>query len=145
MTADGPAPQVAVGAVVVVDDHLLLVRRGQPPQVGRWSLPGGRVQHGELLAEAVVRELAEETGIAGVCDEQIGVAELVPSPGDDHQGHYVVIDFAVTPLDSHHRIRAGSDAAEVRWVPTWDVAELDLTPGLAEFLSEHGVIDTIAR
>lgn len=149
-------PQLSVGAVVLSGHELLLVRRGAAPHLGRWSLPGGRVERGELLAEAVVRELREETGISGVCSDQVGIAELLPGRDDDglptqpasawrdHTEHHVVIDFMVTLLDPDQQPTAGSDASDVRWVPVWDVAEMDLTPGLAEFLSEHGIIDTIA-
>lgn len=156
----GGRPQLAVGAVVLRDDDLLLVRRGTSPHAGLWTLPGGRVERGELLAEAVIRELREETGVVGVCSGQVGVAELLPqSPAgteDEHSAdqhsadqhsadqHYVVIDFMVTLLDSHQEPTAGSDATDARWVPVWDVAEMELTPGLAEFLSAHDIIDTIA-
>lgn len=130
-------PQVCVGAIVVVADHLLLVRRGRGPAAGEWSVPGGRVEPGELLAEAVVRELAEETGLEGVCGELVGWVERI---GDDH--HFVILDFAVTLLDDRPPV-AGDDAAEVAWVPLADVAEHRLVDGLAEFLHEHGIIQTI--
>ena len=68
-------PQICVGAIAVGNDALLLIRRGRPPGTGLWSLPGGRVEPGETLAEAVVRELAEETGIEGVCDQFVGWVE----------------------------------------------------------------------
>lgn len=130
-------PELCVGAVVVDRDRLLLIRRGHGPAAGSWSVPGGRVQEGELLAHAVVRELAEETGIEGVCGPLIGWVERL---ADDH--HFVVLDFEVTALDDEPLV-AGDDAAEARWVPLYDVAELDLVEGLAEFLHEHGIIDTI--
>jgi len=130
-------PSVAVGAIVVVGERLLLVRRGRQPASGRWSVPGGRVEGGETLAEAVVRELAEETGLEGVCGELVGWVERID---DDH--HFVILDFAVTLLDDREPV-AGDDAAEVAWVPLGDVAEQALVDGLAEFLHQHGVIGTI--
>lgn len=136
MTA--PSVELCVGAVVVVDDAVLLVRRANPPGRGRWSLPGGRVESGETLREAVVREVAEETGLRVVCDRLVGWVERID---DDH--HFVILDFAATPLDDQEP-RAGSDAADVRMVPVWEVAELDLVDGLIEFLGDHGVVDTLS-
>ena len=130
--------EVCVGAIVVEDDRLLLIRRGRGPAAGEWSVPGGRVERGELLAEAVVRELAEETGLEGVCGALIGWVERV---ADDH--HFVILDFAVSLLDPLTEPVAGDDAMEVAWVPLHDVAEQRLVEGLAEFLHEHGIIPTI--
>ena len=134
----GPRPELSVGALVVDDDRLLMVRRGRPPGLGLWSLPGGRVERGETLAEAVVRELAEETGLACACGPLVGWVERI---GDDH--HFVILDFEATPLDGGEA-RAGDDAAEVAWVPLADVAELDVVDGLVEFLADHDLIATIA-
>jgi ADP-ribose pyrophosphatase YjhB (NUDIX family) len=131
-------PEVCVGAIAVADGRLLLVRRGRGPAAGEWSVPGGRVEPGETLAEAVVRELAEETGAEGVCDRLVGWAERI---GPDH--HFVILDFAVTVLDPD-TIVAGDDAAEVAWVPLDEVAHHRLVEGLAEFLHEHGVVPVIA-
>ena len=127
-------PEVCVGAVVVERDRLLLVRRGRPPGSGEWSIPGGRVEAGELLAEAVVRELKEETGIDGVCGPLLAWVELV---GEDH--HFVVLDFRVSPLCARAPV-AGDDAAEAAWIPLDEVAELRLVGGLAELLVAHGVL-----
>lgn len=133
-------PFVAVGAVVVDDERLLLVRRANPPHAGSWSLPGGRLEDGETVAEAVTRELREETGLEGGCGRLIGWAELLP---EDTEGvHLVVLDFEVTLFESGEPV-AGSDAADARWVYLGDVAELPLSPGLAEFLHDHGIIETI--
>lgn len=135
--ADHQRPGVGVGAVVVRNEELLLVRRGHAPAEGQWALPGGRVEWSELLAEAVVRELAEETGLEGICGPLIGVTESI---ADDR--HWVVLAFEVTLL-GFETGAAGDDAAELAWVPVGDVAELDLVDGLAEFLHEHEVIGTI--
>ena len=130
-------PSVCVGAVCVDSDRLLLIRRGHGPAAGEWSVPGGRVEPGETLAEAVVRELAEETGLEGVCDQFVGWVERI---GADH--HFVILDFAVTVLDDRPPT-AGDDAAEALWVPLEEVADMALVDGLAEFLHEHGVLRTI--
>jgi 8-oxo-dGTP diphosphatase len=132
-----PRPEVCVGAVAVDDDRLLLIRRGRGPAAGEWSVPGGRVEAGETLAEAVVRELREETGLEGVCGSLVGWVERI---GDEH--HHVILDFAVTVLEPEPVV-AGDDAAEGAWVPLAEVPSLTLVDGLAEFLHEHGILPTI--
>jgi 8-oxo-dGTP diphosphatase len=131
-------PQVCVGAVVVSDDRLLMVRRGHGPAAGEWSVPGGRVEAGETLAEALVREVREETALDVVCDQLIGWVERI---GDDH--HFVILDFKATLMDDGSEPVAGDDAAEVMWVPVHDVGDLNLAPGLAEFLHDNGIVELI--
>jgi 8-oxo-dGTP diphosphatase len=129
-------PVVAVGAVVVDHDRLLLVRRGHGPAAGVWSVPGGRVEAGETLAEAVTRELREETGLEGVCGPLIGWVERF-FPED----HFVILDFEVTLVGDDQPV-AGDDAAEVAWVELHEVGEMALVEGLAELLHDHGIIAT---
>ena len=134
------APQqteVAVGAIVRRGGDLLVVRRGRGPGAGKWSIPGGRVKAGEMLAEAVSRELREETGLSGICGAFVGWSEIVD---DGH--HFVILDFEATVDESAEPV-SGSDAAEARWCPLDEVAHLPLVSGLAEFLHDHGVIPTI--
>jgi 8-oxo-dGTP diphosphatase len=132
-------PELCVGAVVVTDGQLLLIRRGHGPAAGEWSVPGGRVEGGELLAEAVVRELREETGLEGVCGDLLGWAERV----DDEGGpHFVILDFEAFVLDPTEP-RAGDDAAEAAWVALDEVTDRRLVDGLAEFLHEHGILEVI--
>lgn len=126
-----------MGAVVRRSDELLLVRRGRAPAVGEWSVPGGRVEPGELLMEAVVRELSEETGLRGVCGPLVGWVERI---SEDH--HFVIFDFEAT-VTGDLTPTAGGDASEARWWPVSEVAALPLVEGLAEFLYDHGVIPTI--
>jgi 8-oxo-dGTP diphosphatase len=117
-------PIVAVGAVILDGERVLLVQRGQEPLKGEWSLPGGAVEIGETLEAAVVREVREETSL----DVVVGpVVEVLDSIRRDAAGraeyHYVIIDYrcrvrAGTSADAAR----GTDAADVRWVP---VEELD--------------------
>ena len=130
--------EICVGGIVEDDGCLLLVRRGRGPAAGEWSIPGGRVEPGEMLAEAVVREVREETGLEVVCNDLVGWVERI---GDDH--HFVILDFSATPLDPKPPV-AGDDAAEAAWVPLEQVADLHLVEGLAEFLHEHGILAVIA-
>jgi mutator protein MutT len=130
-------PEVCVGAIAIDNERLLMIRRGRGPAAGEWSVPGGRVEGGETLAEAVVRELAEETGIEGVCNELVGWVERI---GPDH--HHVILDFFVTVLEGHKPV-AGDDAAEAAWVPLDQVVDLPLVEGLAEFLHDHDILSVI--
>jgi len=128
-------PEIAVGAVVVRDDCLLVIRRGHGPGAGEWSVPGGRVEAGETLHEAVVRETWEETGLEVVVERFLGWVERL---GDDH--HFVILDFVVGLLDAEATAVAGDDAAEAAWVPLHELSEIRLVAGLHEFLTDHGVI-----
>lgn len=115
--------------------RLLMVRRGRAPAAGMWSIPGGRVEQGETLAEAVVREVAEETGVEAVCE---GLAGWVEHTGPHH--HFVILDFWVRALAGAEP-RPGGDAAEAAWVPLGEVRELALVDGLDKFLTERGVLE----
>jgi ADP-ribose pyrophosphatase YjhB (NUDIX family) len=139
VTPEAPSPVVAVGAVAVIDDALLLVRRGRGPAQGEWAVPGGKVEPGEPLHLAVVREAFEETGLEVVVDRFLGWAERFSGPGDPPY-HFVILDFAVTPLAPDAPLVAGDDAAEARWVPLGDLADLELVDGLYEFLHDAGII-----
>jgi 8-oxo-dGTP diphosphatase len=136
-------PEVGVGAVAVHDGAVLLVRRGKGPAAGEWSVPGGHVEMGETLHEAIVREVLEETGLEVVVDRYLGYVERMGEEhGDDALGryHFVILDFAVTVLDPTQPPVAGDDAAEAAWVPTGEVGELRLVQGVYEFLTEFGVL-----
>jgi acetyl-CoA carboxylase carboxyl transferase subunit beta len=135
VTLPPPAPVVAVGGVAVVGDALLLVRRRHPPEAGRWSLPGGRVEPGESVAEAVERELWEETSLRVRCGAFLGWVER---RGPDF--HFVILDFTVSSVGPR-AVTAGGDAKAAAWVPLGEVPSLDLVSGMAEFLKDHGVLD----
>ncbi len=113
-------PIPAVGAVIVQDEKVLLVRRGKEPGLGLWSIPGGAVHLGESLEDAVRREVQEETGLRVRPVKLIHVVERTQPEGDRVRYHYIIIDYACT-LESGEP-SAGSDAMEARWF-TWE--ELD--------------------
>ena len=133
-------PELAVGAVAVSDDQLLLVRRGHGPAAGAWSVPGGRVEVGEPVEAAVVREVLEETGLDVVVDELLGWVERF-----DEAQHFVILDFRVTVLDPEVPIRAGDDATEAAWVPIPDLGRYRLVAGLVDFLEDVGVLTDLHR
>jgi mutator protein MutT len=114
-------PLVGVGAVIVEDNRVLLVRRGQAPLLGEWSLPGGVLECGETLRDATIREAREETGLEVETGELLGVYERVIRSEDGRvRYHYVLIDFLCRAVAG--ALSVGSDAADVRW---FESAELD--------------------
>ncbi|HEV8531294.1 MAG TPA: NUDIX domain-containing protein [Methylomirabilota bacterium] len=126
------APRVAVGAVVLDGERVLLARRGQPPSAGKWSIPGGLVHLGERIEEAVVREVEEESGlrirVLGLC----GVIDRVHREGERVRYHYVIVDYVAEAVGGE--LRAGSDAAEVRWVAVDDLGRFETTDRLADMI-----------
>ena len=132
------SPQVAVGAVAVHDDRLLLVRRGHGPAAGEWSVPGGRVEAGETLHEAVIRELAEETGLEAVVVRFLGWVERIGDAPEPF--HFVILDFEVEVLDPDASPVPGDDAAEVEWVGFGELGERRLVAGLQEFLEDMAIL-----
>jgi 8-oxo-dGTP diphosphatase len=133
-------PVCAVGAIVMDHGDILLVKRDREPSKGLWTLPGGRLEPGETLREAIVREVREETGIEIDIDGLIGVAEWISRDDDGTLSyHYVILDFTARPRSRD--IRRGDDAAEVRWVPVAELPDMHLTSGLIEFLADRGVLE----
>lgn len=128
-------PVVGVGAVTIRDGKILLVQRGHAPGKGLWSLPGGRVEWGETLHEALRREMTEETGLIVTVG---GMAGLVERISEDQEHHFVILDFFVQVVAGD--LRAGGDAAEVRWVLLDEIESLPLVPRLVEALTDFGVI-----
>ena len=124
-----------VGAVVTDGQgRLLMIKRGHEPGAGLWSIPGGRIEPGETDAEALVREMFEETGLAVEVGPLIG---SVRRPGLD--GAVIDIrDYAATVTGG--TLRPGDDAADARWLETADLNSLEITEGLIEALTDWGVL-----
>lgn len=126
-------PQIALGAVVIRDGELLMVRRGKDPGKGLWTVPGGRLEKGEYLQDALVREVREETGLEIEVGQLLGIFEVI---GDDH---YVILDYLAEPVGKA-KLRAGDDADEVAWMSLDKVHELECTPRFIETLTAWGVL-----
>jgi 8-oxo-dGTP diphosphatase len=127
-------PVVAVGVLLLDGERVLLVQRATPPSVGRWTVPGGKVELGETLEEAAARELREETGL----DCTLGpVVEVLDRVLRDAAGrvefHYVILDLVGTA--PRGTLTAGSDCADARWVPFDELSRYDLTDGLAKVIA----------
>ncbi len=121
-------PLVGVGAIMLDGDRILMAQRGKEPLKGWWSLPGGALETGESLREAVQREVREETGLE---IEPVDVFEIFERILRDSEGapeyHYVLIDYVcrITGGD----LRAGDDVCRVEWVPRRDLGALQITEG----------------
>ena len=107
-------PLVGVGAVVVEENRVLLVRRGQEPLKGKWSLPGGMLELGETLEDGVAREVSEETGLSVEPVELIELLDKVHRENGRVRYHYVIADYLCRVVGGS--LRAASDADAVRWV-----------------------------
>ena len=118
-------PLVGVGAIIIEDSRVLLVKRAHPPLQAQWSIPGGVLEVGELVREAAIREAREETGLIVETAELLGVYDRVLRHADGRvQYHYVLVDFLCHRTGGD--LRAASDAAEVRWFTREELPALNL-------------------
>ncbi len=124
----------AAGVVLIHDGAILLVQRGHEPQVGRWTLPGGRREPDETLKETASRELLEETGVTAIIEDEVGSLRIPFS-----EGTFDVHDFAASYVSGEPT--AGDDAADVRWIKLSELDQLPLTQGLIESLTKFGVFE----
>lgn len=161
-------PVPAVAAVIIRDGEILLVKRAYEPSKGKWSIPGGSVEWGEPLVEALKREVREETGLEIEVDGLAGVFDLIVSDRPEtplacnagegsgvrvqsslHAGrstlnspityHYILIDYFAHPTGG--TLTPGDDASDARWVPLDDLDRYDLSDHLRDWLSEIGAMD----
>jgi len=129
-------PEVAVGAVVIHEGRVLLVKRKKPPAQGLWAIPGGRIKLGETLKQAAERELFEETGILIDAKQPIYTFDSIHK---DHKGkirfHYVIIDLWAEYKGG--KLKAGDDAVEARWFNTSELGTIEINPSTRFLLEKY--------
>jgi 8-oxo-dGTP diphosphatase len=134
MKREYPAsPMVGVGAIIINDNRVVLIKRAKPPLAGEWSIPGGMLELGETVREAAIREAKEETGLTVEPGELLGVFDRVlRDPESRVQYHYVLIDFLcrITGGELH----AGGDAAAAQWFTSEEMSRLPLMKDTAEVI-----------
>ena len=117
---------MGVGGVVLIDGRVVLIRRGKEPLRGRWVIPGGTVELGETLQDALVREMQEETGLLVRPREVVLVFDRIQREGPSVEYHYVIIDYACEYVSGE--LKAGSDADEVALVAPEELDGYNLPP-----------------
>lgn len=115
------------------DGALLMVQRANDPGAGLWSIPGGKVETGEYLIQAVLREVLEETGLTVEVGDLLGIHEVIGAV------HYVVLDYTAE-ITGDPAPRPAGDASDVRWVPLGAIGDLECTPRFEETLAGWGVL-----
>jgi len=129
-------PLVGTGALILKDGKLLLVKRGAEPGFGKWSIPGGLVELGETVQEAMVREVKEEVGFDV---EVVKLTDAVDTITLDQLGrvqyHFVVVNFLARIVGGE--LKTATDILEARWVPVEEVEKCDLTKSFRAFFEKH--------
>jgi len=124
-------PLVGVGAIIIENSRVVLVKRAHPPLQAQWSIPGGVLEVGELVREAALREAREETGLTVEPGELLGVYDRVlRDPGGRVQYHYVLVDFLCRRVSGE--LQAADDAAAVRWFSREELPALNLAEDTLE-------------
>jgi len=129
------SPVAGVGALIIKDGRILLIKRGAEPGKDRWSLPGGAVELGEGVRDAVIREVKEECGL----DVEVkDIADVVDYMSRDEKGqvrfHYILVDFYVEVKGG--TLKAASDALEVDWIPFDRIHEYQVTKTTLQLLNK---------
>ena len=128
-------PLVGVGAIIIDDDRVLLIKRGHPPLLGQWSIPGGVLEVGETLREAAVREAMEETGLEVQTGDLLGVYDRVLRDADNRTlYHYVLIDFLCQRIAGE--AKPSGDAQDVGWFTHEEAIDLRLAEDTLDVISK---------
>lgn len=125
-------PIVGVGAVIIHDDRVLLVKRANPPSVGLWCIPGGKVRFGETLQRAAQREILEETGIEIRAGQPVYAFDVIENSPEGPVLHYVVVDLQADYISGQPH--AGDDALQAAWFAKKDIDQDSVQALTRDFL-----------
>ena len=135
-------PRVGVGAVVLREGRVLLVRRGVAPARGLWAIPGGGLRIGETLQAGAEREILEETGIVIRAGAPVFTCDSLERDAEGHfRFHYVIVDMAADYVSGE--VRAADDALEARWLSPAEVRNLPATKTTLKLLQQIGFISPV--
>ena len=132
------APRVAVGAIVLKNDEILLVKRNKDPNKGQWAIPGGSVKLGETLQKAVEREVREETGLIVKAKDPIYTFDLIERENRKIRFHFVIVDLMADLMGG--KLRPSDDASDARWFRSEEVKDFEVTKSTVDFLRKFGFI-----
>ncbi|AWR97014.1 NUDIX domain-containing protein [Acidianus sulfidivorans JP7] len=123
-------PLVAVGGVIIDDNKVLLIKRSKPPNQGDWAIPGGKVEYGESIFDAVKREMKEETNLDVIPVELLAVVQIIKEGF-----HYIILDF-VCKVNSGE-LKASSDALDARFFSMEEIRKLQVSPTTLDMLEKY--------
>ena len=127
-------PIVAVGAVVIHEGKILLVKRGKPPSQNLWAIPGGKIRHGESMQSAAEREILEETGLTVKATQPVHVFDLIQRNNNKIEFHYVIVDLLTSYVTG--QAHAAGDASDAGWFSPDELPD-SLDKNTHEFISAH--------
>jgi ADP-ribose pyrophosphatase len=129
-------PMVGVGAIIIQDGKILIVKRGSEPGKGKWSVPGGLVELGEAIEQTVVREVKEECNLDVEVDRLIDVVDnIVTDENGEVKYHFVILDFFVKLRGG--KLKPGDDVENAKWVTLEEVEKYDITKTFREFIKRN--------
>ena len=134
-------PRIGVGGLIINQNKVLLVKRAAPPAKGLWALPGGKLQWGETLEQAVEREVLEETGLTVKAKEIIYTFNhITHNKNGEIQFHYVIIDLLAHPCHPHTTPIPGDDAADARWLTLADLKTLPVSKPTLKLIKKYIIV-----
>lgn len=123
-------PLVAVGGLISEDGKFLLVKRSKPPNAGTWAIPGGKVEYGETVQEALKREIMEETGLQVEPEKVVALVQIIKEGF-----HYVIFDFSCKVIGG--KLEASSDAKDSKFFSLEEIRSLETTPSTIEMIERY--------